>query len=297
MNKKLLYQKTQNLLKEYLIQTIKTVKDKAKKGKGRAITGEVKNRPEDFETTIDLVGEEILERLIKKYKLPIQVFPEHNHSLGEKENPEIYGALDSFDGTKLYQKGFEHMWYTALSFYDKNSNPIMGGIADILNEKIYLGQDNKSYLFSLKDGKRKKISPSSSKNLAGNHTIASYLMSSQYFPKFVQYFGDLIKKMHPRTLLYPNGGSCIYAYLASGQVDAYIMFNEPRSEIDPGFALAKAAGCQVVEVHPDGSYKEYKFQPGRQHDKIKLLIATCTRGLQNKLIKHYKKNARKFFKP
>ena len=289
MDKKELYKKTSDLLREYLIKTIDVVGKMVEEGKGKEITGDVKNRPEDFETSIDLVGEKILEELIEKYKLPILIFPEHNKSLGKKENPEIFGALDSFDGTKLFYNGFEHMWYSVLSFYDKESNPIFGGVADILREKLYLSEEGGNYLVSLNSNKKEKIFPSKVKSLSQNPTIASYIMSNQYFPKFFRYFGDLIETMNPKTLLYPNGGSCIYAYLASGNVDAYIMFNEPRSEIDPGLALAKKAECQIVSVNSDGTYEDYKFLPWRQHDKVDLLIATSTPEFRDILIKHYAK--------
>ena len=95
--------------------------------------------------------------------------------------------------------------------------------------------------------------------------------------------------MHPKALLYPNGGSYIYAFLASGLVDAYIMFDEPRSEIDPGFPIAKAAGCQIVSVDSDGKYKDYEFLPGKQHDKVDLLIATSTPKLRDELINYFVK--------
>ena len=73
------------------------------------------------------------------------------------------------------------------------------------------------------------------------------------------------------------------------------MFDEPRSEIDPGFPIAKKAGCSIVSVDSDGNYKDYEFIPGRQHDKVDLLIAAATPELRDALIKHYvKKYAEKY---
>ena len=73
------------------------------------------------------------------------------------------------------------------------------------------------------------------------------------------------------------------------------MFNEPRSEIDPGFPIAKAVGCSIVSVDSDGKYKDYEFIPGKQHDKVDLLVATATPEVRDGLIKHYiKKYAEKF---
>ena len=148
----------------------------------------------------------------------------------------------------------------------------------------------------MKTGEKKKIEPASRKKLTEPIVLSSYIMSSQYSPKFLDIFGDLIKNMHPKGLFYPHGGSYIYAFLASGLIDAYVMFNEPRSEIDPGFPMAKKAGCQIINVDSDGNYQDYQFIPGRQHDKVDLLIAVSTSELRDQLINHYvKKYAEKYF--
>jgi len=295
------YPKIKNLLIDYLTQTTKEVRKRAVKGEGRKILGEVINRPEDVEIGIDRVGEEILRGLAKKYKLKATIFsePDNRDIKTGGENPDIYGSIDPFDGSVLFLRGFEHSWYTALSFYDKEKNPLATGIADILNEKFYIMNNGENYLLDMKNGGKKKIYPSSRKKITEPIVLASYVMSSQYSSKFLDIFGDLLKNLHSKSLLYPQGGSFIYAYLASGLVDAYVMFNEPCSEIDPGFPIAKAAGCSVVSVDSDGSYKDYEFIPGKQHDKVDLLIAATTPRLRDELIKYYaKKYAEKYsFKP
>ena len=282
-------QKIKNLLLEYLTETTREVRKRAANGDGRQILGEVINRPEDIEIGIDRVGEEILGELLKKHNIKATIFSEPE-ARDIKNGDHLYGSIDPFDGSALFLKGFEHNWYTALSFYDKKRNPIATGIADILNEKLYIMDEDENYLIDMKSNEKKKLFPSSRKKLTEPIVLASYLMKSIYSAKFLDIFWNLIKDMHPKGLLYPQGGSFIYAYLASGLVDAYVMFNEPRSEIDPGFPIAKKAGCSVVSVDSDGRYRDYEFLPGRQHDKVDLLIAAATSELRDALIKHYVKN-------
>lgn len=291
-------QTIRKLLLEYLTETTKRVKKIAAQGKGREILGEVINRPEDMEIAIDQVGEQILEKLLKKHKLAAVVFsePEKREIKNDKgREPEFYGSIDPFDGSMLYLRGFEHNWYTVLSFFDKMRGPVCTGVADILNEKFYLSDEEGNFVMDIKGGEKKQIFPSRRGNLREPIVLASYLMSSQYSSKFLNIFGDLIKNMHSKALLYPQGGSFIYAFLAAGLVDAYVMFDEPRSEIDPGFSIAKRAGCEIVSVDSDGTYNDYEFLPGKQHDKVSLLVAAATPRLRDAIIEYYvKKYVRKY---
>ena len=290
----MLNQKIKDLLIEYLTETTREVRKKAAKGEGRQILGEVINRPEDIEIGIDRVGEEILEELLKKHNVKATIFSEPE-ARDIENGDHLYGSIDPFDGSVLFLRGFEHDWYSALSFYDKERKPIATGITDILNGKFYISDKDGNYIIDMNSGQKKKISPSSRKSLKEPIVLASYLMSSQYSSKFLDIFEDLIRNFHPKALFYPQGGSFIYAYLASGLVNAYVMFDEPRSEIDPGFPIAKKAGCSIVSVDSDGTYKDYEFVPGKQHDKVDLLIATATPELRDELIKHYvKKYAEKY---
>ncbi len=287
-------QDLKKLLVEYLVETTQEVKKMANQDKGRQVLGETINRPEDLEIGIDRVGEDILEKLLKEHKVKATIFSEPEDR-DIKNGGEIYGSVDPFDGSMLYLRGFEHNWYTALSFFDKKRNPLCCGIADIVNDKYYITEEDGNYLVSMNGEHKKKVKPGVRKKLTEPIVLSSYIMSSQYSAKFLDIFGDLVRNMHPKGLFYPHGGSYIYAFLASGLIDAYVMFNEPRSEIDPGFPIAKKAGCQVVSVDSDGSYQDYQFIPGRQHAKVDLLIATSTPELRDKLIKHYvKKYAEKY---
>lgn len=275
----------------YLIEATKEIRKRALKGEGKEIVGEVINRPEDLEIGIDRVGEEVLERLIKEYNLNATIYSEPEaRDIKNGDHPDFYGSIDPFDGSMLYLRGLKHNWYTVLTLFDKEKKPICTGVSDILNEEFYLSSEEGNYLLDMKTGQKKQIAPSQKTELTEPLVLASYVMSSRYSSKFLDAFGGLIKKLHSKALLYPQGGSFIYAFLAAGLVDAYVMFNEPRSEIDPGFAIAKKAGCEVVNVNPDGSYEDYQFVPGKQHGKVGLLIAATTPELRDKLIEHYLKN-------
>lgn len=291
----MLNQKIEKLLIEYLKATTEEVLKMASQGRGRKILGEVINRPDDIDIEIDKVGEEILDSLLRKYQIGATIFSEPE-ARDIKNGNHLYGAIDPFDGSVLFLRGFDQNWYTALTFYDKNRKPICSGIADILNKKFYISNNQEVYLLDLNKNQKKNISKSKRiKNLKEPIVLASYIMSSQYSRKFLDIFSDLIKKLHPKAIFYPQGGSFIYAFLAAGIVDAYIMFDEPRSEIDPGFSLARKAGCEVVSVDSDGRFEDYEFLPGRQHDKVNLLIAASTPQLRDELISYYvKKYAQRY---
>lgn len=291
----MLNQKIEKLLIEYLSETTNRVLKMAEEGRGRKILGEVINRPDDIDIEIDKVGEEILDNLLRKNQIAATIFSEPE-ARDIKNGNHLYGAIDPFDGSILFLRGFEQNWYTALTFFDKKHQAICAGIADILNKKFYISNNQGVYLLDLNKNQKKTISRSKRiKNLKEPIVLASYIMSSQYSRKFLDIFSDLIKKLHPKAIFYPQGGSFIYAFLASGLVDAYIMFDEPRSEIDPGFALAKKAGCEVVSVDSDGRFEDYAFLPGRQHDKVNLLIVAATPQLRDELINYYvKKYAQRY---
>lgn len=281
-------EKLTNLLVEYVRETSQEVQRQAKEGYGTKVLGKVAHRPDDVEIEIDKVGEQILAKLLQKYEIQALVFSETKAgNITNGSNPEVYGALDPFDNTVLYLKGFWHTWYTVLSFFSKDGAFLGGIVGDILGEWAWVNDGASSFGYNFKDNTRHSFVKSSRKDFQGSMVLASYIMTSQYSLKFLHTFWNLIKTMHPQALLYPFGGSHIYGLLAQGIVDAYVMFDEPRSEIDAGFGIAKAAGCEVGEVLPDGTWRDYAFIPGKQHEKVKVFIVACTKELRDHIIRYY----------
>ncbi len=282
-------EKLNKILLEYIFQTVKTVRAMSKAGDGKEILGGIPGRPEDLELGVDRVGEEIIKKLLLENGIQAEIFSESENGSMKvgKGGADIYVSIDPFDNTILFFTGFRHTWYTAITFYDKERKPICAGIGDILDEKAWIFDGKKTFLLDMATLASRAIFPHPHKVAKGPISLATYLMSSQYSVKFISVFGDFLKAMDSKALLYPFGGSHIYGYLADGRVDAYVMFDEPRSEIDPSFAIAKSVGCDIGEVDVEGNWKEYEFMPGKQYEKVDFFIAACTPELRNDIIRYY----------
>ena len=132
-------------------------------------------------------------------------------------------------------------------------------------------------------------------------TLASFLGEKEYSLPFFEEFNSLVNAMHHKGYLYPGGGAFIYGLLASGAVDAYVMRNEPLSEIIPGLPLALTAGCTVVSVSEDGTFQEFKFNPNAIKENhrlysegvVSLFIAAATPEIRDEIIRHYRDEKRK----
>lgn len=282
-------QKLNRILLKYLAETVKTVRAMSRAGEGKEILGGIPGRPEDLELRVDRVGEEIIQKLLRENEVQAEIFSESENGSVKvgKGEAELSISVDPFDNTILFFTGFRHAWYTAITFYDKGRKPICAGIADILDEKAWIFDGKITFLLDMVTRAQRPVSPHPHKLAKGPISLATYLMSSQYSVKFLHTFGDFIKTMDPKALLYPFGGSHIYGYLADGRVDAYVMFDEPRSEIDPSFAIAKSVGCDIGEVDAEGNWKEYEFVPGKQYEKVNFFIAACTKELREDIIRYY----------
>jgi fructose-1,6-bisphosphatase/inositol monophosphatase family enzyme len=273
------------LTERYLREVIKRVCPLAKEKKGTGILGLVRGRPktEDVRIEIDKICEEIFQNLLLKSRLSVKVFSEHG-TYGDA-SPEYQCAIDPFDGSGLYRRGFEYEWYSVLTFFDLKGNPLVGGTADILKEKIYLANSEKRDCFLLEERKKVSNLVRPKKNvLNGQIRLAAYLMNPEYLLSWVNKMKGLLDKF-PSIWIWPNGGAGIYHMLAEGKVHAYIMCNEPRSEIDPGLAFARAANYPVVSANEDGSYEHYGFLPDKQQERVPFFLAASTEELIKAILK------------
>lgn len=277
------------LVSSYMTRSIPLLNGMVRRGEGKQVIGSVEGRPEDEQLLIDSAGEHMLSDIVRNSGLPIVILGEHNeYDYSNNGKPRAYAAIDSFDNTSQFKRGLDTSPYTVVSFYDQKGNPIAGAVGDIKDQRVYFAVNGQTFIRDFVSGEIKPICRSERRTIRDdNLTLATYLGSNEYSLKFFDTFRDLVADMPPKAVIYAGGGAFIYGLLASGAVDAYVMFDEPRSEIDPGLTLALAAGCTVVSVNPDGSFEDYRFDPKHNKEEVPLFIAACTPELRDEIIAYY----------
>ncbi|PZC48188.1 MAG: fructose-1,6-bisphosphatase [Chloroflexi bacterium] len=263
--------------------------DMAGRSEGREVLGAVAGRPEqeDVEIGIDRVCDDLLEAWCRRSGLSFDIHSEHGLRRVDGTGERYLIATDPFDGSGLFSRGLPAEWWSVLSIYTADLTPVAGGAVDIIRRQLYLADENNVTVTPLDGGSPQRIQPPSKTALDDSAVIAAFLMEPSYFATWAKEGSALLTTLiqkHPGARIWPNGGSCIYPWLAQGKVHAYVMFNEPRSEVDPGLAFASAAGYPVVSVLPDGSFEAYRFEPGKTAGRVPLLVAACTEDMARSVI-------------
>lgn len=290
--------RTNRVLALFAEKSVEVLGAMIRKGEGRHVLGSVPERPEDEQLGIDAIGENILGRVVEQLKLPCLILGEHNrfrYINTSEGTPHVILPTDPFDNSSEYKRGLDTPPYAITAAYHTNGEPIGAVVADLRTEIVYVAVEGQTYRKDLRTGETVKIKKSERSTLfVDDATLATYLGSNEYSVRFWEIFSEMIKEMPPKAKLYAGGGAFIYGLLAAGAVDAYIMFDEPRTEIDPGLPLALAAGCTVVSVNPDGSFEEYRFHPNKHREgRIPLFIAACTPEIRNQIIRYYLESQQK----
>ena len=266
-----------------------------------AVLGSVPGRPEseDVEIALDRICEELFLTKFRDLGTEIVLYSEHGtrHIGREGGRPEHLVSLDPFDGSGLFLRGLSAEWWSVLTvFTAENKVPCAGGAVDVLRGELYLALDGEATLLSLDDGSRTALTPSRKTAIDNDTVIAAYLMNPTYLLDWTEkskgLLGSLLERF-PGVRLWPNGGSCIYPWLARGLVHAYLMFDEPRSEIDPGLAFAmgdRISGIFCTDRWVSGALSVHAGE-GRQ-SVSPFFIAACTRELAEEIVQYIESPAR-----
>jgi fructose-1,6-bisphosphatase/inositol monophosphatase family enzyme len=261
--------------------------------------GGVVGRPasEDEEIALDRLCDNLLERACRAANLRVAIHSEHGARNVGRGTPRYVIATDPFDGSGLFRRGIPAEWWSVLSVYDGYTlKPLAAGAVDVLRGELYLAGPEGATVQAVEGGRPKRVKPSGKTALDNETVIAAYLMDPSYISAWMAQGKGLMDAMlreFPVARIWPNGGSCAYPWLARGTVHVYLMFGEPRSEVDPGLAFARLAGFPVYGVDltrsdltPSpfptreggltGRLAEYAFEPGKGSGRVPCLLAACT---------------------
>ncbi len=261
------------------------VSDQAQRGLGREVVGRVPGRDEseDVEIGIDSRCDAIFIESLKEAGVAVRVYSEHGVDFVGNGEPEYIVAVDPFDGSGLYRRGIPAEWWSVASYFDCAGTPLGASALDVLRGELYTAGAQGVSVGPVNGDDRMLVTPSDRRSLDDSVTLAAYLMQPSYLNEWVTRMRNLLAR-YPGLRVWPNGGACIYPWLARGRVDAYVMFDEPRSEVDPGLGFAARSGVHLFEVGDDGDLEEYRFSARDRAGRSPFFVAACTTELAQSIV-------------
>jgi len=285
--------RTMTVLTQYGESSLQRLRPMVRAGLGKEEMGMVRYRPGEVQHGIDLMGEGLIASLVREQELPARIIGENNTNIPLDDREALVDiAIDPLDNTSPYVRGLDIPPYSVAGAFDKNGAPIGGVIVDISGNKIYRASGNKATVMDTETSIVKELSRSQRKDISDpNVTIASFVGEKEYSLPFFDTFRPLFEAMDKKGMLYPGGGAFIYALLASGAVDAYVMMDEPRSEIDPGLPVLLAAGGKAESINLEtGKGTPYKFDADlTASDSVPLFIAYSQPEIRDAIVASYLK--------
>lgn len=277
----------------YLRQFAQEVPGLSHVGDGRDVLGPVAGRSEseDVEIGLDRYSEDLLQRWLESAGANVDLYSEHSRRRigGDGPAPHLI-TCDPFDGSGHFMRGLPAEWWSVLTVWervDAGLVPVMAGAVDINRRELYRAGGSVVTVEELDSGDETEVNPSSATSLSDDSIIAAYLMNPQYLTAWTNRSAGLLERMEskfPKARLWADGGACSYPWLARGLIQAYVMYDEPRSEIDPGLGFAAASGLGVYSVSENGGLEHYQFEPERSAERVPWLIAACTESLARVIV-------------
>ena len=283
--------KLKKSLDGYMREVTDTVQQMRSQGAGREVLGRVAGRSEaeDVEIGIDRMCEDLLEKWLGKAGMRIDLHSEHSlRYIGDEGPPKYLVTCDPFDGSSHFMRGIPAEWWSVMTFWDvETMKPVLAGAADIGRRELYVADESGGTVESLLTKEKVAVQPAQHTTLGNHSVIAAYLMAPAYLNIWTKRSAKMLRTLRhqfAKARLWSDGGACSYPWLARGLTHAYVMFDEPRTEIDPGLGFAWAAKLGVYSVSEDGTLTEYEFEPGQSEGRVPWLVAACNRQMAEAVV-------------
>lgn len=209
-----------------------------KKYFGKVLDIEGKSIPCDFRTRADLESEKVILKILSKN------FPEYNifsEEAGEiNKNSEYTFYVDPLDGTNNFILGIPY--FSVSIGLMKDNKIIFGVVYNPIVDNIYYAEDGKGAFL---DGKRIKVNNESDIKNCSVSLVVNYGFSVDNFIKMVR---NLYKKDVKRVLKFWSV-ALDYCLLASGKIEAVVLYDVPLYDFVAGKIIVTEAGGLVSDFN------------------------------------------------
>jgi len=155
-----------------------------------------------------------------------------------------YVICDPFDGSYLYRRQIPTFWFTSLSIYSQQGEPLASVVGDVINGEIDFANEEAAFSCRLVGENLagfRRLAPSTETEL-GKAYLEAYLMKPHRLCPDVPRLSSLFEKV---LFILPNGGPAGWADVAKGRVDLYLAVAEACTEVFTGLPIAQKAGAVV----------------------------------------------------
>jgi len=230
--------------------------------------GEYKNWDPDI-FKVDKDTEDGFRRRLEERGQPVVLLSEEvgRIRIGDGD-PTYYVVADPFDGSWLFKRGIPDFWYSSLSFFDTDFNPVSCAVGDAVPRNIAFADASGAYLAKLEGDRlvNEVQLGREYREVMGRPDVTDFAKAGieSYAMKPAKFCLPLVDKyrvvLEPFKFFLPNGGPYGFVDVAEGKIDVYFAPKQPFVDIFSGIMVARQAGCVITDF--DGN-------PVRCSDNVK----------------------------
>lgn len=198
----------------------------------------------------------------------------------------LYAVADPFDGSFLFKHGLPDFWYSSLSFFDNEFNPICCAVGDGVQRNIAFANESGAYLARLEGDNlvhkvrlnreyRELMGRKERTGLEGSAIESYALKPKKFLLPLVDGWRDLLL---PFKFFLPNGGPYGFSDVAEGKMDVYFAVRQPYVDIFSGIMIGLKGETIVTDF--DGN----PVRPGDDVETLWDVLCTTNQELHDKML-------------